>query len=154
MQENWWQTRGHANSFTKIMEARQNRIISKAVSRHKEMKKQLQFEGLDTSQKQNPGKPKSIEQQPAGRGNSSSWLVAHSSSVSERDDGRKALHPSLSSREAGSKSIRRLRDPSSGEYKGGNNMPEASCAKILSYKPLFGGNSNSNIRSTKECWRR
>lgn len=48
-------------------------------------------------------KPKSIEQQPAGRGNSSSWLVAHSSSVSERDHGRKASHPSLNSRKAGSK---------------------------------------------------
>lgn len=41
------------------MEARQNRIISKTVSRHKEMKKQLQFEGLnDTSQKHNPGQAK------------------------------------------------------------------------------------------------
>lgn len=41
------------------LEARENRIISKTVPRHKEMKEQLQFEGLsDTSQQHNPGKAK------------------------------------------------------------------------------------------------
>lgn len=59
MQANWWQATGRASSLTKIMEARQNRIISKTVSRHKEMKEQLQFEGLnDTSQKHNPEQTK------------------------------------------------------------------------------------------------
>lgn len=59
MQANWWHTTSHASSLTEIMEARQNRIISKTVSRHKEMKEQLQFEGLnDTSQKHNPGQTK------------------------------------------------------------------------------------------------
>lgn len=68
------------------------------------MKAQLQIKDhSDTSQKRNPGQ---TEEHPATASRKGKFFVMTSStfsSASERDGGRKASHPSLSSREAGSK---------------------------------------------------
>ena len=84
------------------MEAGQNRVISKTASRHKEMKAQLQIKGpSDTSQKHNSGQTKEHRATASRKGKFFLMISGTFSSVSERDGGRKASHPSLSSKEAG-----------------------------------------------------
>lgn len=99
------------------------------------------------------GKPRSIQQQPAGRGNSSSWLAALSAVYLEGMVAEK-LHilPSAAGRlvpnESGDQGI-----PTFAGDKGGNNLPEATWAKILSTSLCLGQQQFKNIRSTKGCWR-
>lgn len=121
----------------------------------KETKEQLWMKGpRDTSQKHNPGQNKEHwenRQQKPGLPHES-WHF-HFSSLSDRDGSREATHPSLSSREAGSKWVRRLRDPILWRRQMRKNCQRPLGLKTFLYKQLFGAPTiRKMIRSTKGCW--